>query len=106
MGDEAGDESEARCQGKEKIMLLTSDGKVRILAGARRRDCGMFAALHFDTALFIVEHLGYRSSKVGLPMNTRHAARSTQQHVDFCTATGKDVEIRLSSELQVLFLFQ
>lgn len=46
------------------IVVGTSDGTVRVMSGPATRHCGSFAALHDETALCIVELLGYRSSQV------------------------------------------
>eukprot|EP00904_Undaria_pinnatifida_P002125 jgi/Undpi1/11913/HiC_scaffold_4.g01612.m1 len=45
------------------IVVGTSDGTVRVMSGPATRHCGSFAALHDETALCIVELLGYRSSQ-------------------------------------------
>ncbi|CAN0068316.1 unnamed protein product, partial [Scytosiphon promiscuus] len=46
------------------IVVGATDGVVRVLRGPNERHCGNFACLAEDTALDIVELLGYRSSQV------------------------------------------
>lgn len=47
-----------------EMVVGTSDGRVRVLAGPKRQECGLFAVLDSEMVLSIVELLGYRSSEV------------------------------------------